>query len=53
MAKGIATAPAPGKNMTRIPSGTFVMGDDAHYPEERPARRAEVDTFLIDDHPDS
>jgi sulfatase modifying factor 1 len=36
--------------MIRIPSGTFLMGSDRHYPEERPAHRVEVRAFWIDKH---
>src|SRR3954451_15971039 len=35
-------------SMRRIPGGTFLMGSDRHYPEERPAHRVEVDGFLMD-----
>ena len=34
--------------MARIPSSTFWMGSDHHYPEEAPARRVAVDAFEID-----
>ncbi|HVY11069.1 MAG TPA: formylglycine-generating enzyme family protein [Mycobacteriales bacterium] len=37
--------------MVTVPSGEFVMGSDAHYPEERPAHRREVAAFAIDAHP--
>ena len=35
------TAPGapPFPDMVWIPGGTFVMGSDNHYPEERPAHR--------------
>lgn len=36
------------EGMTWIPSGEFLMGSDAHYPEEAPARRVAVDGFWID-----
>jgi sulfatase modifying factor 1 len=36
--------------MVWIPGGTFLMGSDAHYPEEAPARRVTVDGFWIDRH---
>jgi formylglycine-generating enzyme len=39
------------KNMVRVPGGAFTMGSDDFYPEERPARRVEVDGFWIDEHP--
>lgn len=34
--------------MASIPAGTFVMGSDVHYVEERPARRESVDAFWMD-----
>lgn len=34
--------------MIRIPSGTFRMGSDKHYPEEAPSHRVTVDGFWID-----
>jgi len=34
--------------MVRIPGGSFLMGSDRHYPEERPAHRVEVGPFWID-----
>src|SRR6516162_2674832 len=36
------------RNMVLIPSGTFRMGSDRHYPEEAPAHRVSVDEFWID-----
>jgi formylglycine-generating enzyme len=39
--------PTP-SNMIFIPSGTFRMGSDQHYPEEAPAHRVTVDRFWID-----
>ena len=38
------------ENMVRIPGGTFVMGSDAHYPEEAPTHKVAVDGFWIDRH---
>ncbi len=35
-------------DMVRIPGGTFRMGSDNHYPEEKPAHRVSVDAFWID-----
>jgi sulfatase modifying factor 1 len=32
----------------RIPGGTFLMGSDLHYPEERPAHRVRVGAFWMD-----
>lgn len=34
--------------MVRIDGGSFVMGSDHHYPEERPAHKVAVDGFWID-----
>ena len=36
--------------MVKIPGGTFRMGSDAHYPEEKPAHNVTVDDFYIDPH---
>jgi formylglycine-generating enzyme len=33
-----------------IPSQTTTLGSDDHYPEERPARTANVDGFWIQTH---
>ena len=44
-------APAKGRPDTKmawIPGGTFLMGSDAHYPEEAPAHRATVGAFWMD-----
>ncbi|WP_075022702.1 SUMF1/EgtB/PvdO family nonheme iron enzyme [Actinomadura madurae] len=37
--------------MKPIPGGTYRMGSDQFYPEERPSHRVRVDGFLIDAHP--
>jgi formylglycine-generating enzyme len=37
--------------MVHIETGTFCMGSDDFYPEERPAHRVRVSSFLIDQHP--
>ncbi|TXG90087.1 formylglycine-generating enzyme family protein [Rhodococcus rhodnii] len=37
--------------MTWIPSGTFWMGSEDFYPEERPVHRVTVDGFWMDTHP--
>ena len=38
------------RDMQWIPGGTFRMGSDDHYPEERPVHDVMVDGFWIDDH---
>ena len=37
--------------MRWIPTGTFAMGSEQFYPEERPVHRVSVDGFWIDEHP--
>ena len=37
--------------MVRLAGGTFTMGSEKFYPEERPLRRVKVDPFLIDPKP--
>ena len=39
------------KNMRPVPGGSFLMGSDRHYPEERPAHVEHVEAFWIDEHP--
>jgi sulfatase modifying factor 1 len=46
-----AMARPPAKNMARVPKGSFLMGSEDFYPEERPVRRVEVDGFWMDEHP--
>src|SRR5262245_16766118 len=41
----------PLKNMIEITGGTFRMGSEAFYPEERPVREVAVEGFWIDRHP--
>ena len=43
--------PAPSPGMRWVPAGTFLMGSDAHYPEEAPAHKVTVDGFWIDSRP--
>ncbi len=35
-------------DMVQLPGGSFVMGSNDHYPEERPARKVRVGAFAID-----
>jgi sulfatase modifying factor 1 len=37
--------------MRWIPAGSFLMGSEDFYPEERPVRRMEVQGFLMDERP--
>jgi formylglycine-generating enzyme required for sulfatase activity len=37
--------------MAWVAGGSFLMGSQDFYPEERPVRRVEVDGFWMDDHP--
>jgi sulfatase modifying factor 1 len=39
------------KGMAWVPGGTFAMGSEDFYPEERPVRRVAVDGFWVDRHP--
>jgi sulfatase modifying factor 1 len=39
-----------GEAMASIPGGTFRMGSDHHYPEERPAHTVTVDGFHLERH---
>ena len=39
---------APFPDMVWVPGGTFRMGSDRHYPEERPIHRVTVDGFWMD-----
>jgi len=45
---GIAVPGEAPEGMCRVPGGTFRMGSDAHYVEERPARLVAIDGFWID-----
>ena len=46
-----AAPPPPFKHMAWIPGGTFLMGSNDFYPEERPAHSVTVDGFWMDEHP--
>jgi formylglycine-generating enzyme len=41
----------PTTGMSWVPGGSFLMGSDDFYPDERPVRRVEVDGFWMDEHP--
>src|SRR5262245_44838239 len=42
---------SPAKDMVWVPGGTFLMGSEGVYPEERPVHRVAVDGFWMDAHP--
>ena len=50
-ASAAAPGPAPFPDMVWIPSATYAMGSNDHYPEERPVHRVSVDGFWIDKYP--
>lgn len=39
------------RNMLWVPGGTFTMGSNDFYPEERPAHSVTADGFWMDEHP--
>jgi formylglycine-generating enzyme required for sulfatase activity len=47
----LTTMARPMKNMVELPGGTFRMGSDRFYPEERPVREVTVEGFHVDRHP--
>ena len=49
--RNVAPPGPPCKHMVWIPGGTFLMGSNDFYPEERPVHRVTVDGFWMDDHP--
>ena len=46
----MAPGRAPAKDMVWIPGGTFRMGSEDFYPEERPVHTVSVDGFWMDEH---
>ena len=44
----MASAHAPAPPAVRVSGGTYTLGSDRHYDEERPARRVDVGDFTID-----
>ncbi len=55
MEPGVTSGPGPSEgrvpdtsDMVRIPSGSFRMGSNDHYPEEAPAHSVSVDGFWVD-----
>jgi formylglycine-generating enzyme len=46
-----APGPPPHRDMVWVPGGTFLMGSEDFYPEERPVHRAAVDGLWVDRHP--
>ena len=49
----LSTAPVSSslERMRCVPGGTFAMGSEDFYPEERPVHRVAVDGFWMDEHP--
>jgi sulfatase modifying factor 1 len=45
------TTGADGRRMRWIPGGSFAMGSESFYPEERPVRQASVEGFWMDERP--
>jgi formylglycine-generating enzyme len=46
-----AQGPPPAEDMAWVPGGTFLMGSEDFYPEERPVRSVAVDGVWIDTKP--
>ena len=51
MAEAAGLAKSQARNKVWVPGGSFLMGPEDFYPEERPVRRVEVDGFWIDERP--
>ncbi len=49
-AASVPPGPPPAKDMVWIPGGSFRMGSEDFYPEERPVHEVTVDGFWMDDH---
>src|SRR6516164_5438443 len=49
-APGYRAPSGPARNMVWVPGGSFLMGSEDFYPEERPVRRVEADGFWMDEH---
>jgi sulfatase modifying factor 1 len=47
---GAPSPPPPAAGMEWVPGGTFRLGSDDFYPEERPAHNVTVDGFWLDQH---
>ena len=43
------TTPRTRTAMRHVPGGTFLMGSDRHYPDERPAHKVAVSGFWMDE----
>jgi len=41
----------PHRGMVRLSGGSFAMGSEDFFPEERPVHEVRVDSFWIDQHP--
>ena len=48
MPRARSSARPPARDMLWIPGGAFLMGSNAHYPEEAPAHRVHVEGFWMD-----
>lgn len=51
MTKSFVRRGSSRKGMSWVSGGTFLMGSEDFYPEERPMRRIAVDGFWVDEHP--